>query len=196
MSEEKLRGLQKVVREYLESCHYIPPWQSAGAHWAQKIKELQIAWLDSQADEETSEHFENVTKWFTEKDLQMASHIGTGYRIRKVQFHEAKEIHYPNETKRLAEIHPGFIIEKTVKSNKPDTQGHSSLDGTNDDQWEDVTPQCQSTREYPTLYHDGRPLWAWNFGHQGYRLRMIQLYDGYCSTVLRYAFIVERKREG
>lgn len=44
----RLTRLQQKIAKFLTDTNAIPPWESAGALWAQRLIELQRAWLDSQ----------------------------------------------------------------------------------------------------------------------------------------------------
>lgn len=44
----RLVELQKGVEKFLRDIESVPPWESAGALWADKVKQLHSAWLRSQ----------------------------------------------------------------------------------------------------------------------------------------------------
>lgn len=47
LEEERLIKLQNAVEKFLLDISTLPPWESAGALWGIKVKELHSVWLDS-----------------------------------------------------------------------------------------------------------------------------------------------------
>jgi len=44
---DKLKDLQEAVQKFLYDIEFVPPWESAGAVWAQKVIQLHKALLAS-----------------------------------------------------------------------------------------------------------------------------------------------------
>ena len=70
-------------------------------------------------------------------------------------------------------------------------------------EWKDVTHEC-TWEEHPCGVYDERWRDEWYISHKGsrveahphrYRVRAVKLYDGYCSTSIQAAFIVEKRND-
>jgi len=48
--QQRITALSNAVVKFLNDVESIPPWQSAGMIWAQRIKELHAIWLDQRGD--------------------------------------------------------------------------------------------------------------------------------------------------